>query len=75
MFALQENSHLSCHLSYQSGDCHCNGSSFLQGTRLVYEHLASLYFVFVFDGCENELPMLDLSQGANQASNLEIISL
>ncbi|CAD5182173.1 unnamed protein product [Musa acuminata subsp. malaccensis] len=35
---------------------------FGSGTRLVYKHLATLYFVFVFDGCENELPMLDLSQ-------------
>ncbi|CAL9114601.1 unnamed protein product [Musa acuminata var. zebrina] len=35
---------------------------FGSGTRLVNKHLATLYFVFVFDGCENELPMLDLSQ-------------
>ncbi|CAL9184050.1 unnamed protein product [Musa hybrid cultivar] len=35
---------------------------FGSGTRLVYKHLATLYFVFVFDGCENELPMLNLSQ-------------
>ncbi|CAL9149233.1 unnamed protein product [Musa hybrid cultivar] len=32
------------------------------GTRLVYKHLATLYFVFVFDSCENELAMLDLIQ-------------
>ena len=35
----------------------------LQGTRLVYKHLATLYFVFVFDSSENELAMLDLVQG------------
>ncbi|XP_044370664.1 AP-3 complex subunit sigma isoform X2 [Triticum aestivum] len=32
------------------------------GTRLVYKHLATLYFVFVFDSSENELAMLDLVQ-------------
>ncbi|KAL5557287.1 hypothetical protein UlMin_039523 [Ulmus minor] len=31
-------------------------------TRLVYKHFATLYFVFVFDGSENELAMLDLIQ-------------
>ncbi|URE33016.1 AP-3 complex subunit [Musa troglodytarum] len=35
---------------------------FKEGTRLVYKHLATLYFVFVFDSCENELAMLDLIQ-------------
>ena len=35
----------------------------LQGTKLVYKHLATLYFVFVFDSSENELAMLDLIQG------------
>ncbi|THU70599.1 hypothetical protein C4D60_Mb08t26690 [Musa balbisiana] len=35
---------------------------FGSGTRLVYKHLATLYFVFVFDSCENELAMLDLIQ-------------
>ncbi|GLU19889.1 hypothetical protein SLE2022_361120 [Rubroshorea leprosula] len=29
---------------------------------LVYKHLATLYFVFVFDSSENELAMLDLIQ-------------
>ncbi|XP_047072472.1 AP-3 complex subunit sigma-like [Lolium rigidum] len=33
-----------------------------QGTKLVYKHLATLYFVFVFDSSENELAMLDLVQ-------------
>ncbi|XP_024953288.1 AP-3 complex subunit sigma isoform X1 [Citrus sinensis] len=33
-----------------------------QGTRLVYKHFATLYFVFVFDSSENELAMLDLIQ-------------
>ncbi|XP_047085687.1 AP-3 complex subunit sigma-like [Lolium rigidum] len=32
------------------------------GTKLVYKHLATLYFVFVFDSSENELAMLDLVQ-------------
>ncbi|KAG6498497.1 hypothetical protein ZIOFF_046412 [Zingiber officinale] len=32
------------------------------GTRLVYKHLATLYFIFVFDNSENELAMLDLIQ-------------
>ncbi|CAL9112887.1 unnamed protein product [Musa textilis] len=32
---------------------------FGSGTRLVDKHLAKLCFVFVFDGCENELAMLD----------------
>ncbi|KAF3795277.1 AP-3 complex subunit sigma [Nymphaea thermarum] len=32
------------------------------GTRLVYKHYATLYFVFIFDSCENELAMLDLIQ-------------
>ncbi|PKA46896.1 AP-3 complex subunit sigma [Apostasia shenzhenica] len=35
---------------------------FGQDTRLVYKHLATLYFVFVFDSSENELAMLDLIQ-------------
>jgi hypothetical protein len=35
----------------------------LQGTKLVYKHLATLYFVFAFDSSENELAMLDLVQG------------
>lgn len=30
---------------------------------MVYKHLATLYFVFVFDNSENELAMLDLVQG------------
>ncbi|KAK1650652.1 hypothetical protein QYE76_068457 [Lolium multiflorum] len=32
------------------------------GTKLVYKHLATVYFVFVFDNSENELAMLDLVQ-------------
>uniref|UniRef100_A0A0D9VRI5 AP complex mu/sigma subunit domain-containing protein n=1 Tax=Leersia perrieri TaxID=77586 RepID=A0A0D9VRI5_9ORYZ len=32
------------------------------GTKLVYKHLATLYFVFVFDSSENELAVLDLVQ-------------
>ncbi|KAG9454304.1 hypothetical protein H6P81_007208 [Aristolochia fimbriata] len=46
-----------------------NVSNFVQadaifgpGTRLVYKHYATLYFVFVFDSCENDLAMLDLIQ-------------
>ncbi|KAG0460217.1 hypothetical protein HPP92_023345 [Vanilla planifolia] len=35
---------------------------FGQDTRLVYKHLATMYFVFVFDSSENELAMLDLIQ-------------
>ncbi|KAK1651752.1 hypothetical protein QYE76_069557 [Lolium multiflorum] len=31
-----------------------------EGTKLVYKHLAKLYFVFAFDSSENELAMLDL---------------
>ncbi|WCJ24908.1 AP-3 complex subunit sigma [Euphorbia peplus] len=31
-------------------------------TRLVYKHFATLYFVFIFDSCENELAVLDLIQ-------------
>jgi hypothetical protein len=30
---------------------------------MVYQHLATLYFVFVFDSSENELAMLDIVQG------------
>ncbi|RWR95727.1 AP-3 complex subunit sigma isoform X2 [Cinnamomum micranthum f. kanehirae] len=37
-------------------------SIFGPDTRLVYKHFATLYFVFVFDSCENELAMLDLIQ-------------
>ena len=29
----------------------------------MYKHYATLYFVLVFDGSENELAMLDLIQG------------
>nr|CAB3496578.1 unnamed protein product [Digitaria exilis] len=32
------------------------------GMKMVYKHLATLYFVFVFDNSENELAMLDLVQ-------------
>lgn len=35
----------------------------LQDARLVYKHFATLYFVLIFDGSENELAMLDLIQG------------
>ncbi|GKC67660.1 AP-3 complex subunit sigma, partial [Tanacetum coccineum] len=31
-------------------------------TRLVYKLFATLYFIFVFDSCENELAMFDLIQ-------------
>ncbi|KAH9711433.1 hypothetical protein WN944_021060 [Citrus x changshan-huyou] len=37
-------------------------SIFGPGTRLVYKHFATLYFVFIFDSSENELAMLDLIQ-------------
>ncbi|XP_066380287.1 AP-3 complex subunit sigma-like isoform X2 [Miscanthus floridulus] len=37
-------------------------SNFVKGTKMVYKHLATLYFVFVFDSSENELAMLDLVQ-------------
>lgn len=37
-------------------------SIFGPGTKMVYKHLATLYFVFVFDSSENELAMLDLVQ-------------
>ncbi|KAL0659007.1 hypothetical protein Bca4012_079592 [Brassica carinata] len=38
-------------------------SLFGPDSRLVYKHYATLYFVLVFDGSENELAMLDLIQG------------
>ncbi|KAF9626106.1 hypothetical protein IFM89_030953, partial [Coptis chinensis] len=44
-------------LKFMVGCC-----SFLQDTRPVYKHYATLYFVFVFDDSENELAMLDLIQ-------------
>ncbi|KAJ0248869.1 AP-3 complex subunit sigma [Hirschfeldia incana] len=37
-------------------------SLFGPDSRLVYKHYATLYFVLVFDGSENELAMLDLIQ-------------
>nr|CAB3501500.1 unnamed protein product [Digitaria exilis] len=37
-------------------------SNFVEGMKMVYKHLATLYFVFVFDNSENELAMLDLVQ-------------
>ncbi|KDP39473.1 hypothetical protein JCGZ_05154 [Jatropha curcas] len=37
-------------------------SIFGPDSRLVYKHYATLYFVFVFDACENELAVLDLIQ-------------
>ncbi|XP_044480667.1 AP-3 complex subunit sigma-like [Mangifera indica] len=46
-----------------------NASNFIEadlifgpGTRLVYKHYATLYFVLIFDSSENELAMLDLIQ-------------
>ncbi|KAM0937949.1 putative adaptor protein complex, sigma subunit [Dioscorea sansibarensis] len=46
-----------------------NVSNFIQAddifgpdSKLVYKHLATLYFIFVFDSSENELAMLDLIQ-------------
>ncbi|XP_034600616.1 AP-3 complex subunit sigma isoform X2 [Setaria viridis] len=39
-----------------------SASNFVEGTKMVYQHLATLYFVFVFDSSENELAMLDLVQ-------------
>ena len=35
---------------------------FGEGTKLVYRHYATLYFVFVVDGSESELAILDLIQ-------------
>lgn len=49
-------------------------SCFLQDTRLVYKHFATLYFVFVFDSSENELAMLDLIQGTFQAYSFSCAS-
>ncbi|PNX83836.1 hypothetical protein L195_g039885, partial [Trifolium pratense] len=48
--------------------------------RLVYKHLATLYFVFIFDGSENELAMLDLIQASNTfivlgVKGLDLVSL
>ncbi|XP_050227918.1 AP-3 complex subunit sigma [Mercurialis annua] len=37
-------------------------SIFGPDSRLVYKHYATLYFVVVFDSCENELAVLDLIQ-------------
>ena len=37
----------------------------MQDSKLVYKHLATLYFIFVFDSSENELAMLDLIQGTD----------
>ncbi|EXC35484.1 AP-3 complex subunit sigma [Morus notabilis] len=37
-------------------------SFFGPDTRLVYQHYATLYIVFLFDSSENELAMLDLIQ-------------
>ncbi|KAJ8764431.1 hypothetical protein K2173_006171 [Erythroxylum novogranatense] len=37
-------------------------SIFGPDSRIAYKHYATLYFVFVFDSCENELAMLDLIQ-------------
>ncbi|CAI9104516.1 OLC1v1003205C1 [Oldenlandia corymbosa var. corymbosa] len=37
-------------------------SLFGPDVRLVYKTFATLYFVFVFDGSENELAVLDLMQ-------------
>ncbi|KAL5063806.1 hypothetical protein RYX36_025543 [Vicia faba] len=37
-------------------------SIFGADARLVYKHFATLYFVLIFDGSENELAMLDLIQ-------------
>ncbi|XP_039137265.1 AP-3 complex subunit sigma [Dioscorea cayenensis subsp. rotundata] len=46
-----------------------NVSNFIQADdifgpdcKIVYKHLATLYFIFVFDSSENELAMLDLIQ-------------
>ena len=38
------------------------GSIFGQDARLIYKHFATLYFVLIFDGSENEFAMLDLIQ-------------
>lgn len=42
-------------------------SLFGPDSRLVYKHYATLYFVLVFDGSENELAMLDLIQEIGRA--------
>lgn len=38
------------------------GKHFPKGTRIIYRHYATLYFVFVVDGTESELGILDLIQ-------------
>lgn len=37
--------------------------SHVQDARLVYKTYATLHVIFIFDGSENELAMLDLMQG------------
>lgn len=39
------------------------GHGFVQGTKVVYRHFATLYFVFIVDSTESELGILDLIQG------------
>lgn len=36
------------------------GEPWEEGTKIVYRHYATLYFVFVVDQCESELGILDL---------------
>jgi AP-3 complex subunit sigma len=37
-------------------------SAFGKDTRIIYRHYATLYFIFVVDGSESELGILDLIQ-------------
>lgn len=39
-----------------------------EGTKLIYRHYATLYFVFAVDAQESDLGILDLVQGESQTS-------
>ena len=40
----------------------CDGTSWEKGTKIIYRHYATLYFIFVVDSSESELGILDLIQ-------------
>lgn len=43
--------------------CFANDEELLgRGSKIVYRHFATLYFIFVVDHCESELGILDLIQ-------------
>lgn len=44
-----------------------------EGTKLIYRHYATLYFVFAVDSQESDLGILDLVQGKGDSEHMQCV--